>query len=123
MFLYPITFDDPSTPHLDYTARYAGSGTGMHEVPPVGVPFYAYQLDPGADLLETSNTGWHDDNYTLSPLPPVDVILAVQAMADPSNQGTKVVPVKLAAEGMIDVGDLIYGTDQPLLTDHLGLVP
>ena len=121
--LWPIFFGSPSTPPTDDTTRYAGSGPNMVAVPPAGVPGYAMQWPDHGDFLEASNVGKHGDWSTLAALPPTDVLLLQEAAANPVAQGTRLVPAKLAAHGMIDVGDIIYGTTAPTLTPHVGLIP
>jgi len=121
--LSPVLFGAPSTPDIDYKTRYAGSGPAMAEVAPTGLPPVAFLFAPGADLLETSPVGKHDTWHELAPLPPAEIILAQKAALDPSTQATKVYPVKVAALGMIDAGDLVYGHDRPTLTQRVGIVP
>lgn len=123
MWLFPVSFDDPSTPPIDYETRYTGSGAGMRPVEPVGVPGVAFLREDDADLLEASPTGQSGNYIQMAPLPSVDIILAMQAAVDPSAQGTKVTPAKLAALGNIDAGDLVYGTDAATLTKRVGVVP
>lgn len=116
MWLFPVSF----APDIDYKPRYDAD---LQEVPPVGVPAFAFAYEGGGDFMEASPTG-KSGNYTqLAPLPPAEVMLAQQAALDPSTQMTRVYPAKLAALGPLDAGDLIYGTDRPMLTQRVGLVP
>lgn len=123
MWLFPVTFDDPSVPDIDYTARYAGTGAGMHSVPPTGVPGYAFHQADRGDMLPTSPVALPFVDDELAPFPPIAIMLAQKAAFDPATQQTHVVPAKVAALGKLDAGDLVYPDDDGLVSTYVGVVP
>lgn len=124
MWLFPVSFSSASTPDIDYKTRYDDTGGGnLVAVEPTGVPGYAFLEDAQADMVGTSPVGVRGVAAELAPLPSVDIILATQAAMDPARQMTHVRPAKLAALGMIDAGDLVYGHDRPTLSQRVGVVP
>lgn len=120
-WLFPVAFGSPNTPNIEYATRYTAGGVDV--TAPAGVPGYAFVSRAPADVLETSSVGEHGNGHSLAPLPPVDVLMLARAATDPVAQGTHVYPAKLAALGDLDAGDLVYGHDGALLSEHVGVVP